>query len=112
MGHVGQRPLRCDQRDLPEDWYRFSGAAGDRMPTSCVPKNRCGTHAPGWLNGSHPSVADGIVTRRVCYHWSNNCCLWKNDIRVKNCYGSFFVYYLKRTPVCYLRYCGNNGGEC
>ena len=111
MGHVGQPPLRCDQRDLAVGWYRFTGAAGDRMPTYCVPKNRCGTHAPGWLNGSHPSVADGVVTRRVCYHWSNKCCLWKNNIKVKNC-GAFFVYELQKTPVCYLRYCGNNRGEC
>ena len=80
------------------------------MPTSCVPKNRCGTHATGWLNGSHPSVEEGIVTRRVCYHWNSNCCNWKNDIQIQNC-GAFYVYRLVKTPVCWLRYCGNNEGE-
>jgi len=78
------------------------------MPTACVPKLRCGTHAPGWLNGSHPSVADGIVTRKVCYHWSSGCCQWHNNIRVKNC-GAFYVYELQKPAggnVCSLRYCG------
>ena len=55
--------------------------------------------------GQHPSVADGEVTREVCYHWLNNCCRWKNNIKVKNC-GAFYVYELEQTPVCSLRYCG------
>ena len=75
------------------------------MPTTCPPVRRCGTHAPGWIKGHHPSVADGEVTREVCYHWTNDCCRWKNNIKVKNC-GAFFVYELQKTPVCSLRYCG------
>ena len=50
------------------------------MPTTCPPERRCGAHAPGWMKGQHPSVADGEVTRAVCYHWSENCCRWKNSI--------------------------------
>ena len=80
------------------------------MPSSCPPKRRCGTHAPGWLNGSHPSVADGAVQRQVCYHWSSGCCQWQNDIQVRNC-GGFYVYKLKPTRFCSLRYCGNRGGK-
>ena len=104
---TGQSPVRCDQKDLTPGWYRFTGVSGNpKMPTQCVsPTRRCGTHAPGWLNGQHPSVADGEVTRQVCYHWSNNCCRWKNNIKVKNC-GAFYVYELQKTPVCSLRYCG------
>ena len=98
--------LRCDQRDLTKGWYRFSGQAGSAMPTKCVAKNYCGTHAPGWMQGSHPTQAQGAVTRKVCYHWNNNCCNWSNNIRVRNC-GGFYVYELDKTPVCHLRYCGN-----
>ena len=103
---TGQKPLRCDQRDITPDWYRFTGVAGNpQMPTTCPPVRRCGTHAPGWIKGQHPSVADGEVTREVCYHWSSNCCRWKNNIKVKNC-GAFYVYELQKTPGCSLRYCG------
>ena len=109
QGNTAQNNVRCDQRDLSTPaWYRFEGAAGNQIPDKCVPTRRCGTHAPGWLNGPHPTVQDGVVTRRVCYHWSNNCCRWSNNIKVKNC-GGFFVYELQRTPVCSLRYCGNAG---
>ena len=103
---TGQNSVRCDQRDITPGWYRFTGVAGNpKMPTTCPPVRRCGTHAPGWIKGQHPSVANGEVTREVCYHWSNNCCRWKNNIKVKNC-REFYVYELQKTPACSLRYCG------
>ena len=88
-------------------WYRFEGAAGTRMPTSCPPKHRCNTHASGWLNGAHPTVADGQVTRTVCFHWGSNCCNWSSSVKVINC-GGYYVYYITRTPTCYLRYCSTD----
>ena len=100
--------LKCD-RFLPFGWYRFDGAAGTEMPTSCVGQYRCGTHAPGWLNGSHPRVTDGIVTAKVCFHWGSDCCLWSANIRVRNCSG-FYVYEFVSMPTCYS-YCGNGGGK-
>ncbi len=95
----------CD-RDLVTGWYRFQGAAGDRMPDKCVPEYRCGTRHPGWLNDAHPTVAEGVVIRKVCYHWRGKCCDWRNNIKVKNC-GSYFVYELQSTDGCPFRYCGN-----
>ena len=97
---------RCDRNDLVQGWYRFQGAAGDQMPDKCVPINHCGTHAPGWLSGAHPTAAEGVVTRKVCYHWNDNCCRWSNNIRVRNC-GAFFVYELQKPRPCSLRYCGD-----
>ena len=105
QGYTAQTNGRCD--DLyTAGWYRFQGASGDQIPDACVPIRRCGTLAPGWLNGTHPTVQDGVVTRPVCYHWSNNCCRWSNTIKVRNCSG-YYVYELQRTPTCPLRYCGN-----
>ena len=96
----------CDNHIGP-GWFRFEGSAGTRMPTSCPPENRCGTHMPGWLKGSHPTVADGQVSRTVCFHWKSSCCYWKTDIFVRNC-SSYYVYYLSGTPTCYARYCGTD----
>jgi len=100
---------QCDNY-LPFGWYRFRGAAGTQMPTSCVGKNRCSSHAPGWLNRSHPSAADGIVNARICFHWYSSCCYWSTNIRVRNCSG-FYVYELRPPPACWLRYCGNGGAN-
>ena len=89
-------------------WYRFQGAPGTRMPSSCPPTDTCDTSAKSWLNGRHPTVADGRVTRQVCFHYSSNCCNWSTNIEVRNC-GSFNVYRFSGTPVgCNLRYCGSD----
>lgn len=87
----------------------MAGESGDQIPEICVPERHCGTLAPGWLHGKHPSVKDGEVTREVCYHWSNDCCNWKNNITIRNC-SDFYVYKLDKPPKCYLRYCGNGKG--
>ena len=99
-------------RDFPTagNWHRFMGEAGTVMPTSCVTMHHCGTHAPGWLEGSHPIVDKGAVTRKVCFHWTSNCCTWSTNIKVRNC-GEFYVYKLEDTPVCRLRYCVENKGK-
>ena len=99
---------QCDNY-LQFGWYRFGRAAGTQMATSCVGKNRCGSHAPGWLSTAHPSEDDGIVNGTVCFHWSSSCCHWLTNIRVRNCSG-FYVYELGPPPTCRLRYCGNGGG--
>ena len=98
----------CDS-NLLKGWYRFQGAAGTRMPTSCTPLNICNTAATGWLNGSHPTVSDGKVSLQVCFHCFSNCCNWSTNIEVRNC-GSFYVYYFNGTPDnnCNLRYCGSD----
>ena len=93
--------------NIGKGWYRFQGPAGTKMPTSCVPINRCNTKLPGWLNGNHPAVPDGKVDRTVCFHWGINCCFWSKTIQVRNCIG-FYVYYFSGFPISNgaSRYCG------
>ena len=98
-----QPPYNRTDLDLLTGWYRFQGAAGDRMLDKCVPKNRCGTEKPVWLNGAHPTVAEGVVTRTVFYSGYRSSCWASNIIKVKNC-NSYYVYELQRTG---FRYCGN-----
>lgn len=96
----------CDSKVGP-GWFRFTGAAGTKMVTSCPPTDRCQASVTGWLTGGHPTVHDGQVTKRVCFHWRLGCCTWSTYIQVRNC-GSFFVYYFDGTPTCNLRYCGTD----
>ena len=71
----------CDN-ELLEGWYRFVGAAGTKMPTTRVPRNRCGTQFSGWLNGIHPTVEDGEVYRTVCFSKLYDGCKYSNEISV------------------------------
>nr|XP_046258566.1 oncoprotein-induced transcript 3 protein isoform X2 [Scatophagus argus] len=106
--HVKQSsgvPL-CDSH-VSGEWYRFTGMAGDAMPTFCISENHCGTHAPIWLNGSHPQPHEGIVTLPVCASFNDNCCQWNASVDVKACTGGYFVYRLPRPSVCFHVYCGH-----
>lgn len=78
------------------------------MPQKCVNPNSCGTHAPGWFDGSLPSVPGEISSGKVCFNWFGVCCYWFTSVRVKNCDG-FFTYELSPTPLslCDLQYCGD-----
>ncbi|XP_029433085.1 uromodulin [Rhinatrema bivittatum] len=99
----GTTSPNCDS--AKKGWYRFTGSGGARMPESCVPINRCNTHAPMWLKGAHPMSADGIVNRTACAHWNGNCCLWSTTVQIKSCPGGYYVYKLNGTPACSLTYC-------
>ena len=102
---------KCDGR-LRRGWYRFMGAAGTKMPSQVVPISRCRTDATGWLSGSHPTVNQGAVRPRVCFHWAgldrrrrqyDRSCMWSRYIRVLNC-TTFLVYELIPIKRCHLRY--------
>ncbi|XP_026879276.2 oncoprotein-induced transcript 3 protein isoform X2 [Electrophorus electricus] len=96
----------CD-RHVAGEWYRFTGMSGDAMPTFCIEENHCGTHAPIWLNGSHPQPADGVVTLTTCASFNNDCCHWQGTVDVKACTKGYYVYRLPRPSVCFHVYCGH-----
>ncbi|GCB71527.1 hypothetical protein scyTo_0005971 [Scyliorhinus torazame] len=96
----------CDNI-MDREWYRFTGFAGDAMPTFCIQENFCGTHAPIWLNGSHPMLPDGIVSVQACASFNENCCLWSTTVKVKACPGGYYVYQLPKPSVCFHAYCGH-----
>ncbi|XP_048101520.1 pancreatic secretory granule membrane major glycoprotein GP2-like isoform X1 [Alosa alosa] len=100
---------KCDQSVKWLGWYRmFYLGMSVRIPEVCVPIQRCGTDAPLWLDGPHPSLEDGIVTRSVCGHWSKNCCHFKSSsIQVKTCPGNYSVYELVAPSGCSLAYCAD-----
>ena len=107
QGNKVQTSLARDHY-LELGWYRFQGAAGDRMADQCVPMGRCGVVNPGWINGAHPTVAEGVVTRKVCYTSGKDCRSKENIVKVKNC-GSYYVYELQKYIRFDQRYCGNGG---
>lgn len=109
IGYVateGVDPMLCDV-DLVSGWYRFVSEVGGEMPEFKIDRLQCGTIAPIWMQGSHPTVAEGIVDRTACVNFNNlfDGCL-SFSIKVKNCSNSFYVYYLVPPPYgCFLAYC-------
>ncbi|XP_072329629.1 pancreatic secretory granule membrane major glycoprotein GP2-like isoform X2 [Scyliorhinus torazame] len=92
----------CDTR-LGKAWYRLKSSGGWKIPEHVVPKRRCSTDFTIWLNGSHPTVGQGEVTKTVCFH-GNTDCSYTLEINIKNC-TDYIVYELKPPPHCQSAYC-------
>lgn len=99
---VGETPF-CD-RGLRWGWYRFTSYTGGQIPDEKVPENHCGTHAPIWLNGTHPKTGGENVVRQACIHFLGDGCWERFDINITNC-GNYFVYYLRPPFYCSVAYC-------
>ncbi|KAI4899388.1 hypothetical protein NFI96_002371 [Prochilodus magdalenae] len=97
----------CDRDFSWDGWYRFFYYGMNiRMPESCVPTYRCGTYYTLWLNGPHPEIEDGVVTRQVCGNAGSDCCYFgSTSVRVKACPGNYYVYELARPAYCNVAYC-------
>ncbi|KAI4904447.1 hypothetical protein NFI96_022470 [Prochilodus magdalenae] len=97
----------CDRDFSWTGWYRLLYYGMNmRMPESCVNRSRCGTDITLWLNGSHPQIEDGIVTRRVCGRSGSNCCYYRSTpIRVKACPGDYYIYEFVKPTTCKAAYC-------
>ena len=93
-------------------WFRFVGAAGTRLQTapnalSMKGKLPCKTHGVSWINGSHPIVSEGVVSREICYAYGGKEC-WhftlKHDMNIAACAqidgNVFYVYQLKNPNGC------------
>ena len=95
----------CD-RDLPLGWYRFTSFAGGELPEHMVRQDQCGTRAPVWLNGRHPTKKGQNVVRQACVNKLDlNYGCWEFfDINIMNC-GDYFVYYLPPPDHCSVAYC-------
>ncbi|XP_056325001.1 uncharacterized protein LOC130238120 [Danio aesculapii] len=92
-------------------WYRlFINGHSVQMPDTCVDMNSCGTAAPLWLSGGHPSVQDGVVTRSVSGSYNSNCYLYQsNPIKVKACPGGYYVYEFVKPMFFITAYCAGSG---
>uniref|UniRef100_A0A9J7ZH64 ZP domain-containing protein n=1 Tax=Cyprinus carpio carpio TaxID=630221 RepID=A0A9J7ZH64_CYPCA len=91
----------CDYNVEWNGWYRmFYNGQNTQMPESCVNYGMCGTYNPLSLNGIHPQLEDGVVTRQVCLPWSGCCTYASHPIRVKACPGNYYVYEFVKPMFC------------
>ena len=89
--HVGCRPFveyMCHNRRSVDwkgaGWYRITGGAGTKLADFVVAEKHCGTGSSGtgsgWMEGGHPTVFQGMVTRTV-----NFMAMDTRSIKVINC---------------------------
>ncbi|KAG9262761.1 hypothetical protein AMEX_G24606, partial [Astyanax mexicanus] len=98
----------CDARFNGNGWYRLLyNGMNIRMPESCTNYDRCGTYITFWLNGSHPQISDGIVSRQACGRGYSGCCEYSVSIRVKACPGNYYVYEFVKPNICPAAYCSD-----
>lgn len=101
-------PLLCDRNFIKDDtWYRFQSLAGGKMPTKDPGFWHCGTFAPIYLNGVHPTSTNVEVNAKACVNLPftpPKGCSVQYDIKIINC-GAFFLYKLKEPRQCSLAYC-------
>ena len=99
-----QKP-NADFRDcesFTENWYRFQGAAGTRMPTKCPPVGN--SQFPVWLNVESNRLlykGEGVRTDiKTCFP---DCCRIDRhfEISVENC-SSYLIYKLGQMTTFYF----------
>ncbi|XP_070541063.1 oncoprotein-induced transcript 3 protein-like [Ptychodera flava] len=93
-------------------WYRFVSAAGGEMASEDdVDPYHCGTVFPLYLDGSHPTVQDGIVSMNACADIAHLRCAKTYAIEVKNC-STFYVYNLVQPSSDGEAYCAGSELRC
>ena len=98
----------CDKGLIRDNgWYRFSSKAGGEIPTKKPENRHCGTFLPIYINGSNPSVEEGIVNRTACAATSFHPCYKPFTIKVRNCSG-FYIYQLRKQIECKYAYCAGS----
>jgi len=92
---------------LGNKWVKITTGL-ERMPTEAPGYMSCGTRYPGWMEGEHPTPAERVVDRKICFVTSlDNNCGNSKDIKVVSCMRNnkqFYLYKLYNTPGSY-RYC-------
>jgi hypothetical protein len=80
---------------------------GDKKPEQNPGSGFCGTYAPIWMRGSHPTTDNVVKDVTACgaapFAFPIGCA-YSFAIKVIKC-GKFFLYRLKEPKLCYLAYC-------
>ena len=106
----------CQLSSDDSQWFRFKGAAGNRLLNTCVKENSCGTQIPLWTNEKMP-VAIGVSTRVKVYgSYKDNCKYFNYFVNVIKCSSAPNDYIYQQTTNmkldavnrCSASFCGMN----
>ncbi|KAK3755691.1 hypothetical protein QZH41_008932 [Actinostola sp. cb2023] len=90
-------------------WYRFTNVERAQIPTAKPEINHCGTVAPIWIKGKHPTTKGDVAEAIACTNVNNRLkgCMFRRQIVVKNC-GDYYVYYLHPSNGRGMAYCADS----
>ena len=60
------------------------------------------------MTQDHPTTAEGVVRRKICFEWDGNVCVWEAQIQVLACNdgdGTIYHMYELVPTKCYDAYC-------
>ena len=100
--YVGYGSGNVCHSGLGAGWYRLAGLYPKLQEQGPYLNFRGNSHAPGFMQFSHPSTSGQTVSGTVGFNWGSTTA-WTTSIQVTNC-GPYFVYYLPPAPVCNLVY--------
>ena len=93
-------------------WFRFSGAAGNKMLDICPPQNSCGTHVPFWSDAAMPDRVGERIEAQFYGSENGNCKSETNNLTVIRCSDEpNDVVYFQHYPSsgnCWGAFCGMN----
>ncbi|XP_078792373.1 uncharacterized protein LOC144987170 [Oryzias latipes] len=92
----------------PEGWYRmFVGQTSAQIPETFVQDSRCSSYSHLQMKQPHPTQYNQIVTSYLCISYGGSWCSYTSSdtIKVKLCYGDYYVYKLQTLPGCNTAYC-------
>ena len=103
--------LNCDTEPMVKQgrpWFRFSGAAGNRLLDSCPPINSCGTIDGMWSDEVMPKRTGEIRVINVFASAGYQCKRFTYKLKVKKCSRRRhdYIYRYLGDSHCYLSFCG------
>ena len=105
--------MNCDTKQMIEQgrpWFRFSGAAGNRLLDSCrsMPRLSCGTVVGMWSNAAMPITTGESREPDVYVVHQSNCKYFTHKLKVMKCSERQYDYIYKYLgdDHCHLGFCG------
>ena len=84
-GHNSRSGYACDLHKTDSQWFRFSGAAGDKMLNTCPKWLSCGAYYPIWTDEKMPQVV-GVESRVPVYGvFRVDCKRYTYQVKVIRC---------------------------
>ncbi|XP_070778996.1 adhesion G protein-coupled receptor E1-like [Enoplosus armatus] len=93
-----------DDKNLVNNWWRFTGIGGDRVATACIGNNHGGTQHMIYLSFAYPTTESVTPKTGTAHGNVGNCGGRSWSMSVALCPGGFYVYKPSQHPYVAMGY--------